>query len=466
MKNRYCLFCGTLLPEDGVCLRCGAKHELAESGQLKAIPRKVKRVVAKPAAKKRIVVKIASDLSKAETQTIPIPEDVFSFSEEAKREEKHADWTGDSAQHQKKEEPEYVPNFVLQDEPISAPEAAPNNQSSIAFLGVFLFFMALATTLSFLLLQNRMITQPESASATETTVFVANDQNSSTPTQPEEFFPFSVKTATYYERINEVGHYTASFYYDESSGKLTIVAYDEVNYAALLFCLLDDGHISKNYATLASFYNEIRDYDTLLCESSYLKKGIIKEIVINTTDAERSRDSKVTLRFNVDAGRVMKVLEEDKNIYHEMDGHDSEYSHIREISYSYNASGKLATISETTKADDYPTKYTKEYRYDSQGLLTEVFVKVNDYEVDYVYTAKLGYENDLLSNVSVETRNRSNYTTYTYNSQGLLTNILHESTVSDLYAEDVFEYTEENRLKSWRYTETNDPNRTWYTYNY
>ena len=98
--------------------------------------------------------------------------------------------------------------------------------------------------------------------------------------------------------------------------------------------------------------------------------------------------------------------------------------------------------------------------------MTEVFVKVNDYEVDYVYTAKLGYENDLLSNVTVETRNRSNYTTYTYNSQGLLTNILHESTVSDLYAEDVFEYTEENRLKSWRYTETNDPNRTWYTYNY
>ena len=130
VKNRYCLFCGTLLPEDGVCLRCGAKHELAESGQLKAIPRKVKRVVAKPAAKKRIVVKIASDLSKAETQTIPIPEDVFSFSEEAKREEKHADWTGDSAQHQKKEEPEYVPNFVLQDEPISAPEAAPNNHFS------------------------------------------------------------------------------------------------------------------------------------------------------------------------------------------------------------------------------------------------------------------------------------------------------------------------------------------------
>lgn len=78
MKNRYCLFCGTLLPEDGVCLRCGAKYELADDGQMKVIPRKVKKVSVKPSVKKKTTAKKA-DPSQAETQTIPIPEDIFSF---------------------------------------------------------------------------------------------------------------------------------------------------------------------------------------------------------------------------------------------------------------------------------------------------------------------------------------------------------------------------------------------------
>ena len=59
MKNRYCLFCGTLLPEDGVCLRCGAKYELADDGQMKVIPRKVKKVSVKPSVKKKTTAKKA-----------------------------------------------------------------------------------------------------------------------------------------------------------------------------------------------------------------------------------------------------------------------------------------------------------------------------------------------------------------------------------------------------------------------
>ena len=109
MKNRYCMFCGTLLPEDGVCLRCGAKYRLADDGQLKVIPRKVKKVSVKTTPKKRFTVKTKQESSEAETKTIPIPEDVFSFSDDAKREDMHTDWTGDS-------EPDYVPNFVLKDE--------------------------------------------------------------------------------------------------------------------------------------------------------------------------------------------------------------------------------------------------------------------------------------------------------------------------------------------------------------
>lgn len=101
MKNRYCLYCGTLLPEDSVCLRCGAKYEIADDGQMIVTPRKVKTVVAKP--QKKITAKKA-DLSQAETQTIPIPEDVFSFSDDTKHVKERT-------------ENDYMPNYVLKDGP-------------------------------------------------------------------------------------------------------------------------------------------------------------------------------------------------------------------------------------------------------------------------------------------------------------------------------------------------------------
>lgn len=109
VRNRYCQFCGTLLPEDGVCLRCGTKYEMADDGQLKVIPRKVKKVSVKTTSKKQFTIKAKQEPSEAETQTIPVPEDVFFFSDDPKREERHTDWTGDH-------EPDSVPNSVLNDE--------------------------------------------------------------------------------------------------------------------------------------------------------------------------------------------------------------------------------------------------------------------------------------------------------------------------------------------------------------
>ena len=91
MKNRYCLYCGTLLPEDGNCLRCGAKYEIDEEGQLRVIPRKVKKVSAKVSLTKKHTIKKKLEPSEADTQTIHIPEDVFSFSDDAKKKEKHTD---------------------------------------------------------------------------------------------------------------------------------------------------------------------------------------------------------------------------------------------------------------------------------------------------------------------------------------------------------------------------------------
>ena len=494
MKNSYCLFCGTLLPEDGVCLRCGAKYELAEDGQLKVIPRKAKKVSAKPSSKKKIIAKKANAPFEAETQTIPIPKDIFSNG--AKKEEKHADWTGGSKQKHQKAKSEYVPNFVLQEDPFvnpntaqkdqtvfidndyeSSKEETPEKQYKTTLLGVFFFFLALAACLSFLLLNNRASDASSAYAKSETTVFVSNDVNSTTIEQQNEIKPFSIKTINYHERINEIdretvnyGFDTASFQFDETNGRLTINAVEEVNIATLLLCLLDDGNISGNHATLASFYDELTAYDALFCESIYIKRGIIKEIVINTTDTVRGGDYMRSFQFEIEKGHVNRVYEEFKTIYHEPNGQKYESSYYDVIVYNYDTNGLLTLIDKQTddkdnQYDEPQPRYTKEYQYDNQGLLKEVFVKVADYDVNYVYTAKLNYENGFLSNVNVETKNRSNYATYTYNSQGLLSTIRHESTVSNYYTEDTFEYTEEGRIQTRRYNESDFPSQTWYIYN-
>ena len=496
MKNRYCLFCGTLLPEDGVCLRCGAKYELANDGQMKVITRKVKKVSAKASVKKKITAKKASDPSEVETQTIPIPEDIFSFSDDAKKAEKYADWTGDAKQKHPKTESDYVPNFVMQEDPSVGSNSAQNDQTfsidddydyskektpetqyKVTLLGVFFFFLALAACLSFLLLNNRTNDEVSAYSKSETTVLVSDDANSTTIEQPYEIKPFSIKTINYHERINEIdrdtvnyGFDTATFSFDKKIGRLNINAVEEVNKAALLLCLLDDGNISGNHATLASFYDELAEYDALLCESNYIKKGIIKEIIINTTDSVRGGDYMRSFQFEIEKGRVNRVYEEFKTIYHDPNGQNTENSFYDVIIYNYDTDGLLTSIEKQTDDRDNQygesrPRYTKEYRYDNQGLLKEVFVKVADYDVSYIYTAKLNYENGLLSNVTVETKNRSNYATYTYNSQGLVNSIRHESRTSNYYTEDTFEYTAEGRIQARRYYESDFPSQTWYVYN-
>lgn len=164
MKNRYCLYCGTLLPEDGNCLRCGAKYEIDEEGQLRVIPRKVKKVSAKVSLTKKHTIKKKLEPSEADTQTIHIPEDVFSFSDDAEKKEKHTDWTGEGG----KADSYYVPNFVIHNdfeshsdqvetntvdqEPVEAPPPAKKISAS-SLLAVFLIITLLSASMSYLLLK-------------------------------------------------------------------------------------------------------------------------------------------------------------------------------------------------------------------------------------------------------------------------------------------------------------------------
>ena len=164
MKNRYCLYCGTLLPEDGNCLRCGTKYEIDEEGQLRVIPRKVKKVSAKVSPTKKHTINKKLEPSEADTQTIHIPKDVFSFSDDAKKKEKHTDWTGEGG----KADSYYVPNFVIHNdfeshsdqvetntvdqEPVEAPPPAKKISAS-SLLAVFLIIALLSASLSYLLLK-------------------------------------------------------------------------------------------------------------------------------------------------------------------------------------------------------------------------------------------------------------------------------------------------------------------------
>lgn len=96
MKQRYCISCGNLLSEDGVCLHCGSRYELTDDGQLKVIQRKVKSVSVKSSVKKTIKAKKASGFSETTIQDYPILEDIYSFSDNAKIEETPGDWNDES----------------------------------------------------------------------------------------------------------------------------------------------------------------------------------------------------------------------------------------------------------------------------------------------------------------------------------------------------------------------------------
>lgn len=213
MKKQYCKICGTLLPEDGICLRCGAVYHFADDGKAVEPVRKVKKVSVKPAKKKGIIVKRAVDPSEAETKTIPIPEEIYSHSNQSMRKEKYADWTGDEKEDVSfKKEPAYEPNVVLvdeepayRDEPYQAFYTEPTHNaraqepleydiplnqplkketkspiSTGMLVAIFLLSALLAGVVTFLLLGNSF--HPKRNSLEETTVTFSTVEAGSTTT--------------------------------------------------------------------------------------------------------------------------------------------------------------------------------------------------------------------------------------------------------------------------------------------
>lgn len=293
MKNRYCLFCGTLLPEDGVCLRCGAKYELADNGQMKVIPRKVKKV----SAKKKVTGK-KTDPSQAETQTIPIPEDIFSFSDDTKHEERHTDWTGNSRE-------EYKPNFVLHNESPerqdlkasthrseSIENATPKNtkRSSRLWL-IFIGITLLVAGITFFALHDKPTDTTVSVVSSKTNQTEAkasaNDfsANYSEPTDAVSFFNNLSIT-------DEKGNEKVRYEYDPSNKKLSI--YTITNYLSNDYYWLDLGLLPLispekrnnnlligSYARHAEMGNQAVSDDSLeilFALSDYIRSGAIEKL--------------------------------------------------------------------------------------------------------------------------------------------------------------------------------------------
>lgn len=264
MKNRYCLYCGTLLPEDGTCLRCGAKYELDPDGNLKVIPRKVKKVSAKKIPRRKYIAKKIDDPSKADTQKIHIPEDVFSSSNDAK--EKHADWTGAG----KETEPFYVPNFVMhgesdkqtnQDNNASEEKKAKANSSAkristSSLLAVFLIITLLSASLSYLLLKQHY--DGNSPKTTTTEKQIANEGKQSVDYSPvlnayKEYEEKGFRRITS-DYINETLDYTV----DAKSNKIAYV-YSDLNcdgIEELLISLTDEANIYHQIYDVYTFSSE------------------------------------------------------------------------------------------------------------------------------------------------------------------------------------------------------------------
>lgn len=487
MATRYCIQCGTLLPEDGVCLRCGAVYFFADDGTMIVHPRKVKKVTAKPSPKKRVFVKRSIDSHEADTQTIPIPEDIFSRTEPFDTNEKHIDWTGnDTDETTVNEKGPYTPNFVLVDEkyeekkstdtevdfdPFGRPEPdksqyveSKKSNTRKWLVALFLLVAGLAAILTFQLISNEKNSSTDVRTAENTLTAIQTTSDTHANDYESASIPFSVKKAEYHEGYQESTPFIAEFRFDESSGRLEIDAFEEVNLTILLLTLFDDKKISERHATLASFYNEIDDYDVLLCESDFIRKGLIKELVISTKNMEQASESKRTLQLEVRDSKVYQVYDVTRTVFHYDTEPDGENTTYRTIKYLYDSKGNLSgSESQTTySGDEFVWKEKKEYRYNSQGYLSEVFVKVNDFDVNYVYTAQLTYDNQLLNTVSVSSNNRATVTTYNYNSEGLLSNIKRQFSENEYDMMDSIEYDDNGFIKAVNLNEEGPFLRSWY----
>lgn len=177
-----------------------------------------------------------------------------------------------------------------------------------------------------------------------------------------------------------------------SSGKLSIEASSSFDEWVLLLPLIEDG-LSEKYATLSSLSPYVDDYEELFCESDLIKNGTIKEVEISSWD--NGYNTVKTVRFEVNNGLLLKA-----HIDWE-DNSDSLNDEGATIEYKYRSDGLLSSMDYFSELEpDIFFEGHKDYRYESEGLLTETSEQWSGPDGVYSCTNVLQYENDRLLSVS------------------------------------------------------------------
>lgn len=437
MANRFCIQCGTLLPEDGVCLRCGAVYSFADDGTLTIHPRKVKKISAKATPKKKVFAKRTIDSHEADTQTIPIPEDIFSHSEQDGAEEKHADWTGSDAgdvSFQSEGHNEYNPNFVLQDEE-EAYEPYPDHEDSQTYYDLgpsiaeepekaskrtvsrgVLWFLFLVIAVLSAILAYQVLNSWKSVDDTAGTQMVGSSTSITARKESTTKKATPVFTATALRvEAAMIGDDSVIYSLDKASGRLDIYYSGNCPMGMILLPLVDGPDLAKKHLSLAVLAKGSKwSFDELLCESDLIKEGIIKEIKLHIKNDETT--SEASYQFSVESGRLEKIYHVDDYA----DYYGMRNSDFSEVDYSYDSQGRVTTIKKTDDNDD--SFVEMRFKYDSNGYLSEVYRKESYPEYSEETTDTLKYSEKQLLSITPKGEFKENRTvaSFEYDENGTL----------------------------------------------
>lgn len=418
MANQYCIQCGTLLPEDGVCLRCGAVYSFSEDGTLIIHPRKVKKVTAKTSVKKRIFAKRSLGLEEDDTQAINIPEDIFSHSDHRVNTEKHQDWTG--------EDEDYIPNFVFLDgegdsyssredyypeddvyreewdyqkesgyqesEPIyPVPQNSRNKGKGCARLFLFLVILALTSVFVFVWFGSSDLKKDKTTATSEDASATTAIQ--STIKKPDPVFSASALQleGSWLEDDN------ATYSFNETTGLLEVDYKGSCPSGVLLLPLFDGPDLTKKHFSLATIArSSFWSLDEALCESDFITRGIIKEIDLFWRKGDSIND--LYYLFEVSSGKLQSTT---VNEVHYSDNNTVRSELVTEISYSYNSQGQLTLVSskKSSYSNDMGISEIK-LSYDENGFLSQIKYKTTEPDFTETYTETLEYSGNQLKSLT------------------------------------------------------------------
>lgn len=381
MKNRYCIFCGTLLPEDGVCLRCGAKYQLADDGQLQVIPRKVKKVSAKTTPKKSITVKAKPEPYEAETQTTPILEDVYSFSDEYRHEEKHTDWTSDSNVNNPEKRRSVPEVFGKSKIGVSNRQGAEKPKLSTArkraaivstktLVAVLLLTAMLSTCLVYGLWRRSYNSRNASSiNKISTTDTIGSNTSAIKSENSKELFDIPSFTCFQGEEAIEA-HYT----YTPETRTLTI-DHNGMDYSGMYMLPLVDFKSNQGESLIPLSIWSLGDCPVLgFLFSDWITSGTIERIIVNSSYSGNGNSERRTEDYHirVDQGLVRQVECTMDYKSYDQDNESGDSHEATVYTFDYDKTKTLVSETIVYNTNFYQSKDQRTFLYDENSCLQSI----------------------------------------------------------------------------------------------